>query len=254
MRRDRRGTNSLSLGLDHDVPIRIRRNTRAKRLILRADPTSGEAIVTCPPWVDDDEAKTFAASQAAWILSRLAASPRPQPFADGLTIPFLGTDHVIRHRPDARGGVWRDPGGTESIATADNATAFATPTLNVTGRQEHLSRRLTDWLKREARRQITPRVADVAGKLNVKPGRITLRDTKSRWGSCAANGNLSFSWRLVLAPETVLNYVVTHEVAHLIEHNHGPRFWRLVEDLIEGVDDCRAWLRNEGAALHLIGA
>lgn len=225
------------------VPLRIRRNRRAKRLILRADPATGGAVVTCPPWVSDTEARAFAEKQEGWIRDRLAAAPTVVPFGDGIDIPFLGDPHLIRHRPDARGGVWIEPA----------VLPGGRPEIHVTGLAEHLPRRLGDWLKREARRSIMPKAAEAAAQLDVQFGRVTLRDTRSRWGSCAANGNLSFSWRLVMAPERVLSYVVVHEVAHLREHNHGPRFWALVKTLIDDMDDCRNWLRDEGAALHMIG-
>ena len=222
------------------MPLVIRRNKRAKRLILRADPATGTAVVTCPSWVSDAEARAFAEKQAGWIRARLADAPKPVPFADGQIIPHLGHPHVIRHRPDARGGVWLQD-------TEDGGE------IHVAGRAEHLPRRLADWLKRDARRRIQACVDTATASLGVKAGRVTLRDTKSRWGSCAINGNLSFSWRLVLAPERVLHYVVAHEVAHLREHNHSPRFWALVGELAEDMDACRKWLRDEGAALHLIG-
>ncbi len=240
------GLTLPTLGHDRDragngaVPLTIRRNKRAKRLILRADPATGTAVVTCPTWVSDAEAHAFAEKQAGWVRDRLAAAPKPLPFADGQTIPYLGRPHIIRHRPDTRGGVWVEE--TEEGGE-----------IHVTGQAEHLPRRLSDWLKRDARRRIQPCVEADAAALGVTPGRITLRDTKSRWGSCAANGNLNFSWRLVLAPERVLRYVVAHEVAHIREHNHGPRFWALVRDLAEDMDACRKWLRDEGSALFLVG-
>lgn len=222
------------------MPLTIRRDKRAKRLILRADPVTGAAVVTCPPWVSDAEARSFAEKQAGWIHAHLASAPKPLPFVDGQVIPYLGRPHVIRHRPDARGGVWVEDGGDQGE-------------IHVTGQAEHLPRRLADWLKRDARRRIHACVDAAAPVLGVKAGRVTVRDTKSRWGSCAINGNLSFSWRLVLAPERVLHYVVAHEVAHIREHNHSPRFWALVRELAEDMDVCRKWLRDEGTALHLIG-
>jgi hypothetical protein len=107
-----------------------------------------------------------------------------------------------------------------------------------------------DWLKREARRKIDERVSWYAEQLGVRPRRITIRDTSSRWGSCSSARSLSFSWRLILAPPAVLDYVVAHEVAHLRELNHKPRFWRLVASLGPEVDDSQAWLSEHGALLH----
>ena len=176
------------------------------------------------------------ATQAAWIRRHLAKLPPRVPFEAGAVVPILGVDHVIHAAPDARRGVWAEAGA-----------------IIVSGRPEHLSRRLTDWLKREARTRISACVDEKAAALDVAYQRIAIRDPKSRWGSCAPDGNLNFSWRLFLAPEFVFDYVVSHEVAHLREHNHGPRFWRLVDKLTNDTDRARAWLNAFGSGLHRYG-
>jgi len=124
------------------------------------------------------------------------------------------------------------------------------PTIRVEGQPEHTPRRLLDWLKREARRKIDERVWIYAEQLGVTPKRITIRDTTSRWGSCSSTRSLSFSWRLILAPASVLDYVVAHEVSHLRELNHRPRFWRLVETLVADIDKSQNWLSENGTMLH----
>ncbi len=218
------------------VPLRIRRNARARRLVLRIDAATDGAVVTLPPGVPVEDGLDMARQRAAWIAGRLAALPARVPFADGARVPFLGVEHPIRHRPGCRGTVWRHDGE-----------------IHVAGRREHLARRLTDWLKGEARRRIAPGVAAKAARLGRAAGRITLRDTRGRWGSCSANGNLSFCWRLVMAPERVLDYVVAHEVAHLAEPGHGPRFWRAVGRLTNDTEGARAWIRRHGESMHRYG-
>lgn len=222
------------------VPVRLRRNSRARRLILRADAArhGGEAgvVVTLPVGVAEREALEWAGTQSAWIARHLDKLPERVPFADGARVPVLGAEHVIRHQPTARRGVWAADG-----------------VIYVSGREEHLPRRVADWFKAQARTRIAALVTDKAGRLGVDHGRISIRDTKSRWGSCAHGGNLNFSWRLVLAPEFVFDYVVAHEVAHLREHNHGPAFWRLVEGLTAEAERARTWLRRSGPALHRYG-
>jgi predicted metal-dependent hydrolase len=146
-------------------------------------------------------------------------------------------EHVIRAGEAAGAPAWID------------RDSFR-PTIRVGGRPEHASRRLIDWLKREARRKIEERVLEHATRLGVRPKRITIRDTSSRWGSCSSARSLSFSWRLVMAPPAVLDYVVAHEVAHLRELNHHPRFWRLVDFLVPDVEKSQAWLSEHGALLH----
>lgn len=236
------GTASLDLGNDgagdrRTVPLRIKRNGRARRLILRFDPATGEAVVTCPPWVGEAEAVAFAAGHQAWINDRVAEQPGRRPFADGAHVPYLGIAHRIRHLPGARGTVWRAEGE-----------------IQVAGRPEHLPRRVGDWFRREARREVARRVEVACASLAVKAGRITIRDTRSRWGSCAAgSANLSFSWRLVMTPAWVLDYVVAHEVAHIVEHNHGPGFWALVRGLVGEPKAARRWLNDNAHDLHRYG-
>jgi predicted metal-dependent hydrolase len=119
------------------------------------------------------------------------------------------------------------------------------------GAPEHLARRVTDFLKAEARREIALRTRAKAASLGKPVTAITIRDTKSRWGSCNSAGRIAFSWRLIMAPEFVLDYVVAHEVAHLAELNHGVRFWRLCASLTEADPKAaRAWLKRHGPELH----
>ena len=218
------------------VPLRIRRNARARRLILRIDGERDGVVVTLPRHVPVEEGLDLARGKAAWIVRQLDRLAPRIPFADGAVVPVLGVDHRVRFDPVGRRPVHR--GGGEIV---------------LTGRPEHLARRLTDWLRGEAKRLITPRAHAKAETLGRSPAAITVRDTRSRWGSCSVDGKLSFSWRLVMAPEHVLDYVVAHEVAHLVERNHGPRFWDLAAELNGDVETARAWLNAFGARLHRYG-
>jgi len=221
------------------IPVRLTRNRRARRIILRIDHDRDGAdgvVVTLPNRTPLSEGLDLVHDKADWVLARLAGLPPRVSFADGAVVPVGGVDHLIRAAPERLGAVRRD--GTEIL---------------VSGRPEHLARRLRDWLRAEARRTIAPLVNVKAETLGREAGRITIRDTKSRWGSCSHDGNLSFCWRLVMAPGAVLDYVVAHEVAHLAEHNHGPRFWQAVAGLTADVDGPREWLRLNGEALHRYG-
>jgi predicted metal-dependent hydrolase len=218
------------------VPVRLRRNRRARRLVLRIDGEGEGAVVTLPPGASRKEALDFARAKGGWILARLARLGARIPFADGAVLPILGEPHRVRHDAKARVGVIRDAGE-----------------IVISGREEHLARRLADWLKSEAKACIGPRAHAFAAALERKPGRITVRDTRTRWGSCSHAGNLSFCWRLILAPGWVLDYVVAHEVAHLLHPHHGPAFWRTVAALDVEADAARAWLRRDGEALRRYG-
>ncbi|MDP7425534.1 MAG: M48 family metallopeptidase, partial [Rhodospirillales bacterium] len=126
-------------------------------------------------------------------------------------------------------------------------------TICIGGRSEHFARRLTDWLKKKAKAEILARASDFAAKIDCRLGRITVRDTRSRWGSCSPNGNLSFCWRLIMTPDWVLDYVVAHEVSHLRHMDHSPAFWQTVESLGVRVDEARRWLNDNTEKLQRYG-
>ncbi|MBA5778779.1 M48 family metallopeptidase [Stappia sp. F7233] len=220
--------------------IHLRRNARAKRYLLRVPADEREAVLTVPAGGSLETALDFARRQHGWLAARLSERQAPVDFADGASIPFRGLDHRIRLSGKLRGLVER----TDCVDGWE---------LRVPGDAVHLPRKLTDWLKKEARHDLEAAVARHAANIPRKPSAITIRDTRSRWGSCAANGRLSFSWRLVLAPPSVLDYVAAHEVAHLMEMNHGPRFWTLCRRLAPQTEDARQWLKEHGARLHAYG-
>lgn len=218
------------------VPLVIRRSARAMRMSLRLDPGGG-VVVVLPAGVPAAEAERFARKQRDWISRRLAGLPRRIAMTGGDSVPLMGLPHLVRHVPDARRGVWAEAGE-----------------ILVSGRLEHVSRRVEAFLREEARLVLTHRARTLAEIIGRKPGRVTVRDTRSRWGSCSASGALSFSWRLILAPGWILDYVVAHEVAHLAEMNHGPGFWGLVADMVGDPAPARAWLKRHGPDLHRYGS
>ena len=220
------------------LAVTLRRNSRARRLILRLSKDGTGIVLTIPPGTSDQKAMAFAASEAVWISRQLKKLPPLATLSAGMTIPLRGVDHKIIQSSEHRTPVW-----TEAVEGCQ-------PMICVSGQPAHLPRRLVDWLKGEARKDLTRAARFYAVKMAVKVRRISIRDTTSRWGSCSAAGNLSFSWRLILAPPHVLDYVAAHEVAHLLEMNHSPRFWDLLEEHCPQTNKARSWLRRNGAKLH----
>ena len=218
------------------IPIRIRRNTQARRMTLRLDSNIKGAVITLPLWTSEREALLMVHDKSDWLLTKLDNMLTNIPFKNGVQIPFLGEDHTISHDPDQKEVAKRS--GTE---------------IRLGGREEHLPRRLGHWLRKEAKIIIQPKAIEMAKQINGKVGRISIRDTKSRWGSCAVSGNLSFCWRLILTPEWVLNYVIAHEVSHLRHMNHGSEFWQTVADFNVKVDAARVWLNKNTQQLHRYG-
>jgi len=227
---------SISLNLEgRVVPLTIRRHPRARNLILRIEPTIGP-IVTVPWHTSFQEGIDLVKRKTAWLLRQLDAVPTSVPFVDGARVPLLGAERTVRHDSESRRPV---------VVTE---TEF-----KVSGKVEHLARRLTDWFRQEARRVISERVEEKTLLLGKPYRRITIRDTRSRWGSCTEDGSLSFCWRLIMLPESVLDYVVAHEVAHLKELDHSPAFWRTVATLTADSPRAQAWLKVHGERAFYYG-
>ena len=228
------------LSIDHagsSLPITFLRSARARRASLRVDVARRRIVLTAPLRMSRGTAIGFAQQQSGWIATRLERLPARRPFVDGAEVPLFGTPHRVRHRPELRGTVWVEDGE-----------------IHVAGRAEHLPRRLRDWLTTELKGELVPLVHAKAQRVERPVKRITVRDSRSRWGSCGPDGSLSFSWRLVFAPPEVLDYLVAHEVAHLVHLNHGPRFWALARTLCEvPIEGPQSWLKKNGEVLLQYG-
>ncbi len=228
---------------DIGAKLEVRRHPAARRLTLRISRTRRAVLVTIPVQCDLDEAGSFLNRHIDWVRERLDSLPDPVPFANGAVMPLRGEPHRIVFTCDKR---------ASSIACADQTDEW--PHVLVNCAAAAASRRLRDWLFNEAKSDLEARVAHHARRLGLKASRIAVRDQTTRWGSCSTTGVLSFSWRLILAPAHVLDYVAAHEVAHLAEMNHGPRFWALVKRAIPDYQRSKTWLQVYGPDLHRYGA
>lgn len=234
--RERERRTSLVVA-GREMPLLVRRHVRARRLTLRLAARGDGIVVTIPEDAAFADGVALARKHSAWIAERVEGRPERVGFADGAILPLRGIDHEIRHLSGATGRI-----------RAENGR------IVIEGQGDVLAARLEAWLRREARRDLEDQVRRLAPQVGRPVGRMGVRDTRSRWGSCSAAGNLSFSWRLILAPSPVLAYVAAHELAHLAHRNHGPRFWALVARLHgEGMADASAWLRKNGPGLHRYG-
>ncbi|WP_340643831.1 SprT family zinc-dependent metalloprotease [Phenylobacterium sp.] len=225
--------------------VRLKVHTRARRVSLRLDRTKREVVATAPSVRRLSEAAAFATERAAWIADRLAELPQSQSIAPGVTISLFGQPcrlesaaHPVRYFP----------------ATQDDPARIA-----ARGEGEAYARAVTRMLKTQALAVFADRTAHYCGRLGAKMPAVSVMDARGRWGSCRPGmigkpASIRYSWRLALAPFEVADYVVAHECAHLLELNHGPRFWAHVKALVGDERPHRAWLRAEGARLHAFGA
>lgn len=220
--------------LNGDPPIELvlNRSARARRLSLRVSQVDGRVTLTLPQRASRRHALAFAEDKANWIRRQLAERPdlaRPLP---GMLLPFRGEAlPIVTH-------------GGRRVEVVQGA--IAVPERD----PERTPARLAAFLKTRARDALAEASARHAGALGRPHGKLTLRDTRSRWGSCSSRGDLMYSWRLIMAPPEVLDYVAAHEVAHLAEMNHAPAFWAIVAGLLPDYEGPRRWLHDHAAELH----
>ena len=215
------------------VPVILRRSARARRLSLRVSRLDGRVTLTMPRGVPEREGRAFLRERAEWVRAAIASTGPERNVAHGVRIPVEGRDVAVM------------PGSGRAVRLEADA-------LVVPGDPARCGARVKGFLKTLARERLAAASDRHAAALGQSYGRITLRDTRSRWGSCSARGDLMFSWRLVMAPPVVLDYVAAHEAAHLVEMNHSPAFWDVVESLHPGWEPQRAWLAQHGADLHRV--
>jgi len=214
------------------VAVIVTKSARAKKMKLKIR-SNGSVELVLPKRASLKRGYEFVVSEKVWV-ARMVQNVEPSvAFAPGISLPILGIPHTLSHAPEMRRGVWQEDGN-----------------IFVSGEIAHFPRRLRDWIKREAKQILIRKVDYYAEKIDKPVRRITIRDQKSRWGSCSSAGNLNFSWRLLLMPEKVMSYIVAHEVAHLEHMNHSQEFWELVESLCPDMEESKHWLKMNGTSLH----
>lgn len=216
-----------------DVEITLRRSARSRRFSLRVGRADGKVTLSLPLRARESEALAFLRANEGWLRQALAKMPAQAGVAMGGAIPFEG--RLLALTP----GTGRSP-------------RLDGDSLMVPGDPAQVSARVQAWLKVQARDRLVAASDHYAARIGRKVAQVTLRDTRSRWGSCTHEGALMYSWRLIMAPPAVLDYVAAHEVAHMLEMNHSDRFWAVVDRLCPGWEAHRRWLKTEGAALHAI--
>ena len=220
------------------VSITFKRHASSRRFTLRMAKSGAAFIMTMPKRASLADARRFAAKSENWMRSVLVKAHTPVVLGEGAVIPLRGVPTTLQMTGKTRGLVHHD---------------VETHTLHVPGAPQHAPRRLIDWLKAEAARDLEIASQRYAAAMGVTYRKLVVRDQKSRWGSCTEDGVLSYSWRLLLAQPEVLQYVAAHEVAHLVEMNHGPRFWRLVLRHCPHARSAQTWMKANSARLHSIG-
>ncbi len=209
------------------LPLCVRRHGRARRFSLKLDPLRERVVLVMPKRGRKKAAARFLYAHTGWLEARMAALPAPIPIEEGARLPIGDQTVTLRHDPTTRSAGWLEG-----------------DILTMGGAEEHLARRVRDFLKKHAKTVLRQDVEALCSALEIRVPKLSIRDTTSRWGSCSARGTLSFSWRLVLAPRFVREYLVAHEVAHLKEGNHAPAFYELLDQLCPHREAAERWLKE----------
>jgi len=219
--------------------VQIKHSARAKRVALRLDPIERVFHLVVPKRMSMKRAEQFAASQAEWMEEKLSTLPPKLGFVHGAVIPILGQRTEIKVHREASLRVTK--------------IVFEDGVLHVRTNKDDPSSRIIRFLKSLAKDELSVLSQDKAARIGKKIASVSVRDTKSRWGSCSCDGNLSYSWRLIFAPPEAFDYVVAHEVAHLEHLNHSNTFWDLCADLSENYDEGKYWMKAHGGELMRYG-
>jgi predicted metal-dependent hydrolase len=219
------------------LPLVVRESSKAKRLTLRLRPDAGgEIILTLPLYHSKRQVIGFIEKSKPWLEKQMGKIFQKLPYVEGMVLPVFGKHYELRHKPSRSFRCWWEE---EHLLIHSPVEKFGVS--------------VEKSLQQVAAQFLTSRTILYANQLNKSVNRITLRDTRSRWGSCSPNGNISYSWRLIFAPEQVADYLCAHEVAHLVEMNHSPQFWKIVENLCPDYKNLRQWLRQNGKNLFRYG-
>lgn len=215
-------------------PIKIKKSITSKRLTLRIDSKERIPVLTIPRFTSAKRAVAFVLQNEGWITENLKKIPTPRPFKDGLTFSFFGSDITICHNPDLRAGVFIKDG-----------------IMHVSGQKQFLNRRVKDFIKEKAKDKLYKLTKKKSDLIGATLNDVTIKDTKSRWGSCSSKNNINYTWRIALAPKFVIDYLVSHEAAHLKHQDHSKNFWKCVAELCPNYAEGRSWLKVHGKELYL---
>lgn len=218
--------------------IRVKISPKAKRLALRLDSRARHVNLVIPARASLKKAYEFAELNQHWIIDKINGLPRPVPYANGTVFPIMGKDRTLR--------ILR---GTSKITRID----LTDTELIVITQLDDPSPRIGRFLKTLALKELGSLADTKAASLNKKLSKFVVRDMKSRWGSCSIDGRMTLSWRLIFAPMSSIDYVISHEAAHLLHANHGKSFWALCEKLSDDFATGHAWMQKNGAGLARFG-
>lgn len=240
--------NSITVGntiIKYDI-IRSNRKT----IGITVDHKKG-VIVRSPSKLSDETIRDLVRHKSGWILekldmvSQIKPEPRPKEFLSGEKLPYLGRKYRLK--------VIEDPEANEVKVQLYHGKFYIRVRADITGRERSqlIRQHLIKWYREHADSRIRERVEYYQNKIGITPNSINVKKQEKRWGSCSSKGNLNFNWKLIMAPMAIIDYIVVHELVHLVHPNHSKKFWSMVEFIISDYKERQEWLRINGNLLYI---
>jgi len=233
------------MNLDVDFPIEIIRTNRTKSASIEIDGDTVKVIV--PKNLSDKRIEDLVLQRTPWIRQKLkilseVVTPNPKEYVNGENFTYLGRNYRLK----------LISGSHQGVKLKNGYLQVSYPkTLSGAELNGFVHTSLEEWYKAHALNRLTEKTKRYSQMLGINPNTIKVRDYKSRWGSCFISGKISYNWRIIIAPHHIVDYVVVHELCHMLEHNHSPKYWRLVGSIIPNFRQCRDWLKVNGVGLFV---
>ncbi len=229
--------------MNFDFPIKINRTERSKSASIEIEDDT--VTVTVPKNLSDQRIEELIKNRTVWIRQKLKIQTeiicsKPKEYVNGESFTYLGRNYRLRC----------ELGGCEGVKLKNG---YLTVTLGIGNSEAHsegsVRHSLRQWYQTRALEKLKEKTKRYSGILGVSPNSVNIKEYKARWGSCSSNGDITYNWRIIIAPHQVVDYIVVHELCHLLEHNHGPKYWKHVEHIVPNYKECREWLKNNGETL-----
>jgi len=233
----------VNMALSIAPVVEVIRTNRLRTATIKV--VGNKVEVSVPQLLSDARIKDLLMKKSTWIKRKLIdhsqiALPKPKEYINGEAFPYMGRNYRLKVVKGSENAVKLTQGYIQ-------VTVARTAKVN----DQLIRDLLVNWYMDLAIARLKEKTLKYAKQLGVIPKSISVRDYKSRWGSCSVKGDISYNWRIILAPQEIVDYVVVHELSHMIQHNHSPKYWKLVEKIFPNHQDCREWLKVNGSRLFI---
>lgn len=231
--------------MNFDFPVEIIRTERSKSASIEIEDDIVKVVV--PKTLSDQRIEDLISNRTAWIRQKLkihieTIRPKPKEYVNGESFTYLGRNYRLKCIRGGTGLV-KLKNGYLNVPVAECVSGSAL--------EQSVQQSLHGWYQSRALEKLKEKTKRYSSILGVKPQSVDVKEYKARWGSCSSSGDITYNWRIIIAPHQIVDYIVAHELCHLLEHNHGPKYWKLVQSVIPNYREHREWLKVNGEGLRV---